>query len=185
MEKEKLKPPITIKDTKIIEIEVEKSQLELLKDSYAVLEEEYSLPKYEEMDKDFSIEKIKEEETDYLIREVRRLMFEKTNGYLRLVETLINPSNAQSFVFIMLKSITNEENKKLKNIYKKLAEKEIDVIELDLEFNLKKEIEFIKNTFFMWQEIKKDMLVLIRKIKKDWNKNSKINEKTKSIDYFG
>lgn len=170
-------------NSEIIEVEVMKTQLELLKESYEVLKKEYSLPEFEEMNKDFSIEKINEEETDNLIREIRRYVSEKINGYLRLTETLLHPNNAQMFVFTMIKSISKADNQKLQNIYKRLAAKEIDLIELDLEFNFKKEIEFINSSFKVWQEVKKDLLKLIVKIKKEWEVASK--NKSKDRDYFG
>jgi len=186
MEKEKIIPTektTRVSESEIVEIEVIKTQLELLKESYAVLEKEYSLPAFTKMNKDFSIEKINEEETEYLIREIRRYVSEKINGYLRLTETLLHPNNAQMFVFTMIKSISKTENQKLQNIYKQLAAKEIDLIELDLEFNLEKEIKFINDSFSMWQEIKKEFLRLILKIKKDWKNGTKNNSKDR--DYFG
>lgn len=170
-------------NSKIVEVEITKTQLELLKESYKVLEKKYSLPSFKEINKDFSIEKINEEETDYLVREVRRYISEKINGYLRLTETLIHPNNAQMFVFTMLKSMSKDDSKKLQDIYKRLAEKEIDVIELDLAYNLKKEVEFIKSAFSMWQGVKHDLLELIAKIKKDWK--SGIKGTSKDRDYFG
>lgn len=182
MEKDKQKSQKSTK-TEIIEVEVMKTPLETLKESYEVLKKEYSLPKFEEINKDFSIEKINEEETDYLIREIRRYISEKINGYLRLTETLIHPTNAQMFVFTMLKSMSKDDSKKLQDIYKRLAEKEIDVIELDLAYNLKKEVEFIKSAFSMWQGVKHDLLELIAKIKKDWKTAN--NKKTRERDYFG
>lgn len=179
MEKEK-----TPKNNKeIIEIEVIKTPLTILKDSYKILKKEHDLPSFEQLNKDFSIEKINEEETECLIREIRKYVSEKINGYLRLTETLIHPNNAQMFVFTMLKSMNKDDTKKLQSIYKKLAGKEIDVIELDLEYDLKKEIEFIKSAFLMWQEIKNDLLKIIQKIKKDW-KNG-IKKVSKDQGYFG
>lgn len=167
----------------IVEIEVQKTTLELLKDAYEVLQKEYNLPEFEELNKDFSIEKINEEETEYLAREIRRYMTEKINGYLRIVETFLHPNNAQMFVFTILKSTSEEHMKKLKSIYSKLAKKEIEILELDLEFNLEKEITFIKDTFQKWQEIKHDLLPIIQQMKADWKTTN--NNGSRDRNYFG
>jgi len=168
--------------TEIIEVEMNKSNLELLKDSYEVLKKEYDLPEFEKMNHDFQIEKIQEEETELLVRELRRFVSEKFSTYLRFIETLLQPSNAQMLVFSMLKTLDSDDTEKLKKNYKKLAEKEIDVIELDLDFNLEKEVVFVKTAFDLWQEVKGELLEIISKVKKGWDKN---NSQGKSQNYFG
>ena len=59
--------------------------------------------------------------------------------------------------------------------------KEIQFIELDLEFDEKKEAKFIKNAYEFWQRIKKDMLKIIDKINKKWDNKFEVNSK----GYFG
>jgi|GEM_PF-282804 len=183
-EKEKeIKVEETIQPSEIIEVEMNKSNLELLKESYEVLRKEYDLPEFENMNKDFSIEKIQEEDTELLIREIRKYVSDKFSTYLRFIETLLQPTNAQMFVFSMLKTFESEDTEKLKKNYKKLAQKEIDIIELDLDFNLEKEIVFIKSAFDLWQEVKTELLEIISTVKKGWSDNSDI--KDKSQNYFG
>lgn len=180
--KEKAKKVDKIGTSEIIEIEADKSNLELLKESYEVLKNEYSLPDFENMNKDFQIEKIQEEETELLIREIRRFVSEKFSTYLRFIETLLQPSNAQMLVFSMLKTLDAEDMEKLKNNYKRLAEKEIDVIELELDFNLEKEITFVKTAYDLWQEVKVELLEVISKVKTGWGNDKTSKEKGNS--YF-
>ena len=59
--------------------------------------------------------------------------------------------------------------------------KEIQFIELDLEFDEKKEAEFIKDSYEFWQGIKKDLLKIIGKIQNKWDNKSEANSK----GYFG
>ena len=159
----------------------EKSKLEKLKENYSVLQKKHNLPKFKELNEDFHIEKIAEVETDYLLREVRKFMADKFSNYIRFIEALLNPVNVPMFVFSITKSIGVKEKEKLSEIYKKLAKMEVRVIEIDIKFSEEKEAEFIKESYKIWQEIKKDMLEFIGVVKKGWN--NKIEKNSKG--YFG
>jgi hypothetical protein len=167
---------------KIIEIDNGISDLENLKGCYAGIKNQYDLPAFDDLNFDFGIEKIQGEETDILIREVRKYISDKFSSYLRLVETLLSPNNAQMFVFMMLKSVTTADKEMLQSIYKKLAKKEIELIELDLKYNIDAEVAFINSAFELWQEVKKDLLELVRKIKGEFGNGGNQNN---SGRYFG
>ena len=158
-----------------------KSDLEKLKENYLKIQEKYSLPSFEELNKDFVIEKSAESETDFLIREIRKFMADKSSNYLRFVDTLLNPSNAPMFVFSFIKMLGNEDKVKLTEIYKKLIEQEIKLIELDLEFVEEKEAKFIRDFYEMWKEIKKELLGILEKANKNTEKKSNNNDR----GYFG
>lgn len=157
------------------------SDLEDLKKNYKKIQSKYNLPDFIELNKDFHIEKIAEIKTDFLIREVRKFMADRFSNYLRFIEALLNPVNAPMFVFSIVKSISNEEKKKLTEIYKKLAQIEVEIIELDIQFVEDKEAEFINKSYEIWQEIKNNLLDILAVIKKNWNNKSEVNEK----GYFG
>lgn len=159
----------------------DKSNLENLKKDYKKIQEQYNLPDFAELNEDFHIEKISEVNTELLLREIRKFMADKFSNYLRFIETILNPVNAPMFVFSFVKSIGLEDKKKLTEIYKKLAKIEIDLIELDISFIEKKEVEFVKESYKIWQEIKKDLLEVIETIKKNWDNKGEVNGK----QYFG
>lgn len=152
-----------------------------LKEDYRDIQEKYKLPSFKEMNEDFSIEKISDSETEILIREVRRYVSDKLANYLRFVETLLNPSNVQMFVYSVIKSLSSEDKEKLKEIYKILSKKELDLIELDLDFSEQKEADFIKSSFESWVEIKKDLLRIVGNAKDNFD----VKQETKTKDYFG
>lgn len=160
---------------------MEKDELKELKKNYRKIQQRYNLPDFIDLNKDFQIEKIAETETDFLIREVRKYLADKFSSYLRFIEAIINPVNAPMFVFSLIKSTTDEEKKELRDIYKKLAKIQIDVIELDIEFDEDKESEFIKKSYKIWQEIKKDIIEILKTIKKNWDNKGETNGK----GYFG
>lgn len=166
----------------VISIETEKSDLEVLKEAYSELRDKYSLPSFEDLNADFQIEKIQDTETEVLIREIRKYVGDKFSSYFRFIETLIQPANAQMFVFMMLKHLDSTDNIKLQSIYKKLSKFELELIELDLVLDLDKEAVFIKDTFVAWQEIKFDLLDIIKKIKSNWGNGNSPSEDRR---YFG
>ena len=159
----------------------DEQKLEKLKKDYEVLKKEYNLPSFEKLNEDFYIEKIADSETEILIREVRKFIGDKMMNYMRFIENLLNPVNVPMFIFSIIKLLDAEEKKSLSEIYKGLMKKEVQFIELDLEFNEKKEAEFVKNAYEFWQGIKKDMLKVIDKINKKWDNKFGTNNK----GYFG
>lgn len=162
-------------------MEREESDLEELKKDYKQLEEKYNLPSFNELNEDFQIEKAGESETDLLIREVRKFIADKFSNYLRLIETFLQPVNSPMFIYSIVKSYSEKEKENLMEIYKKLAKTEVDLIGLDIQFNEEKEAEFIKKSYILWQEIKKELLEIVEVIRKNWDNKSKTNEKS----YFG
>ena len=158
-----------------------KFNLQELKENYKEIQEKYNLPVFEKLNEDFHIEKIAENETELLIREVRRFMADRFFNYLRFIESFLNPVNVPMFVFSVIKIITPKEKDKLTEIYKKLAKIEVDLIELDIQFSEQKEVQFIKESYKMWQGIKKDMLKIIDVIKNNWDNKNETDNK----GYFG
>ena len=159
-----------------------KGDLDKLKKDYEVLRMKYGLPEYSRLVEDFnSVERASDSETDYPIREIRRFVTEKFFNFHRFVEALLNPSNAPMYIFSMIKSLGADEKKKLSDIYKEIAKLEIKVMELDMEFSEKKEADFIKESFKIWQDIKKDFSGILEIIKKNWDVKSEEGRR----DYFG
>lgn len=159
----------------------DKSKLEELKKNYEVLRKKHDLPNFDELNKDFQIEKISETETDFLIREVRKFIGDKIVNYMRFLENLINPINVPVFIYSVVKLLGPEDKKKLSAVYKELMKNEMVFIERDLEFDEKKEAEFIKDSFRLWQDVKKDVLEITDKVKGKWDDKLEINSK----GYFG
>ena len=138
-----------------------------LKKDYLEIQVKHNLPSFQELNQDFQIEKIAEYETDILIREIRKFIAEKLSNYMKFVEMIINPVNAPMSIFSLIKSLSQEDKKKLSEIYEKLVKNEIEIVELDLFFSEEKEAKYIKNANNLWQQIKKDLLEIIETVKKN------------------
>lgn len=157
------------------------SKLEELKESYKKIQKQHNLPDFNKLNLDFSIEKVADTETDFLIREIGKAMAEKFSSYLRLVELMLNPVNSPMFVFSLIKNLGEDEKKKLSEFYKELTKIELNLIELDIDFSEEKQAYFINNSYALWISMKKDFLIIMDKIKENWN-NKKENG---SKGYFG
>lgn len=149
--------------------EEEKSCLEDFKKEYSKLKEQHSLPEFDKLNKDFQIERSADAETDYLIREIRKTVSDKIANYLRFFEAFMNPSAAPLFIHHIIKNLGQEEMSIIKETYKKLSKREIDLIGLDLEFNEDKEAKFINETVIEWDGIKEDLKKVLEHIDKMWN----------------
>jgi hypothetical protein len=159
----------------------EKGDLEKLKKNYEILRAKYNLPEYQKLAEDFNVERASDVETDYPIREIRKSIVDKFFNYLRFVEALLNPINVPMYIFSMMKTLDENDKKKLSNLYKELAKMETKAIELDLNFSERKEAEFIKDSYNLWQGIKKEILAIAEAIKKNWDAKPEEGKR----DYFG
>jgi len=159
----------------------EQSCLDCLKENYLEIQKKYNLAGFNELNEDFNIEKLSDVETDFLIREIRKFITDKFSNYLRFIETILNPVNAQFFVFSVIKTLGKNEKEKLSEVYKKLAKKEVEVIGLDVQFSEEKEAEFVKDSYDLWQSLKGDLLEIVDVIKKNWD----IKLETNGKNYFG
>ncbi|OIO41119.1 hypothetical protein CO154_00410 [Candidatus Pacearchaeota archaeon CG_4_9_14_3_um_filter_31_7] len=148
---------------------------------YEKARKKYKLPDFEYMNREFEIEKICDHETEFLVREIRRIMVEKINYYTRLLEIFINPSAGPIFVMEMIKNIDVKNEKVISDLYKKLTDITIEVVGLDIEYDEKAELTFIKKIISRWDKIKKELMQLYSLIK-EANKDS---EKKDKKSYFG
>lgn len=162
-------------------MEKKEFNLEKLKKEYEAFKNKYNLPEFSELNELFDIEDA-EGETDYILRKIRRAMSEKTSGYLRFVETILNPSNAPIFFFKLVKKLESEDKEFLTKAYDILGNFEIEIIGLELDYSEEKEAEFIKKVYDIFNnEIKGDFLKIIKKLEN--NNNDKRKESNGS--YFG
>ncbi|MEK6741575.1 MAG: hypothetical protein AABX91_02870 [Nanoarchaeota archaeon] len=160
---------------------VEEKKLDRLKVEYEKIQKKHKLPSFKELNEDFWIEELAEDETDLLIRKVRIKVGDHLSRAVRFVEGLLNPTNAPMFVFSIVKMMDSEDKKKLSEMYKELVKSEVRLIKLDFEFNEEKEAQFIRNSYKIWQPIKKELLEIMEKIDLKWDDKAETNNK----GYFG
>ncbi len=153
-----------------------------IRKEYIKFKEKYNLPEFTKLNEYFDIEELGECETEFLLRKIRKIISEKTAGYLRFFETLLNPNNTPIFIFKLIKKINEEDKRQLSEIYETLGRFELETVELDLDYNESKEAEFIKKACdIMNKELSRKLLDIIEKM----NDNNKSGEEKDKVSYFG
>ncbi len=155
--------------------------LDKLKEEYEKFRKKYDLPEFYELNKHFDVEET-DIETDFLLRKIRRTIAERITGYSRFADIILNPSNAPMFFFKLIKKLDNKDKEALGEIYETLGNIEIEILTLDLDYSEKKEAEFIKKSFEIFdKQIKVKFLDIIKKLGNEESNNKKEN----SGSYFG
>lgn len=160
-------------------MEPEPKQFDLEKE-YAKLEKKYNLPDFETLSQDFDMEKVAEKEPIFLAREIRRSMNEKITAYIQLFETLTNPGGSPMFVFKIIKNISEKQKKQIQEFYKILSKMQIEIMKRDTIYSEKGEVDFINNTFKIWQKMKLE----IHSLFKSFETNFENDETAKGRSYF-
>ncbi len=143
--------------------------LAILKKEYERFHKKYKLPEFSELNQEFEIEKLQEKETEFLLREIRRAISDKIAAFLRFFELFLNPQAAPVFILAVIKTLNNKDKIIIEKIYHTLVNFELTSIILDIDYNEKKEAEFIKHIFKKWQGLKielKEFSVIIEKRQK-------------------
>ena len=104
------------------------------KNDYLKLQKKHSLPSFEDMSDGFDIGKIKRDSGNFL-RDIRRVMVEKVAHYLRLMEIIINPSQASPTFLLLLKEITSADKKVLDSVFSSFMEIELSSYKFDFVSN--------------------------------------------------
>ncbi|MCH7851027.1 MAG: hypothetical protein IH845_05280 [Nanoarchaeota archaeon] len=148
---------------------------------YKDLEDKYDLPKFESLAEDFDVEKIFEKESSFILREIRKAMSEKLYSYSSLLENLINPNSIPIFILSAIRNLTTDDKAKIKEIYKKLSSKQIEIMKLDTIYREECEAKFIRETFKLWEKLKPEIYEIIIKLEEKAGEESNSRER----GYFG
>jgi len=155
--------------------------IDALKKQYSVLRKKYKLPEFSKLNEEFEIEKTQERETEFLLREIRRTISDKISSFIRFFELFLNPQPFPIFILSMIKNLTAKEKTMIEKIYKELVTVELTSLSLDIYYKEAREVEFIKDIFKKWQELKpelKEISDILTKIQ-----SREVEKKNRS--YFG
>lgn len=152
-----------------------------LEKEYSVLQKKYSLPGFEELNEDFGVGRMDTERIDLLLKEVKRFLSDKLRSYEGFLEAVLNPSNANLFIFTFVKALSKEDKDKITEIYKRLAGFDLELMSMDLQYSEEREAKFIREFFDFWQETKKELFKISDNVKESWSKEGK----TQTKGYFG
>jgi len=153
-------------------------ELKDLKEEYRKFEKKYGLPGFEKINQDFDIEKI-DKESEIFLKHVRKVMMEKVVNVLGFLEMLLNPMNAPRMYMVYVNSVSDEDRKKIGEIYNKLSELVLISLESEVEYHENNEAEVINKIFSVWNSVKNDLKGILSDMKKP-----SVNVR-KEKNYFG
>ena len=116
------------------------------------------------------------------MRDARKFAIDKISHYVRLIEIMLNPSQASPMFLMLLKEITSKDKKVIEEVFLAFIGLEISSYYLDIESTESTEAELIKQIYSVWVAQKKNLVYLVGILER----NSKFNgvQKVKSKDYF-
>ncbi len=155
-------------------------ELAEFKKKYGVFAKKHKMPSFKELNEDFEIDKI-DKESDCFLRVIRKVMMEKIVNSLNFLELLVNPVNAPGIYHPYIKSMGLEDRKLIEEIHKVLGELSLWSLNLEIEYNEKKEAELISEAFKRWGEVRPKFRVIMQNMRKP----NGLGEVRRDRGYFG
>lgn len=149
---------------------------------YSDMQKKHGLPAFKDMNYDFDIGKIKRDSGN-LLRDIRRMMVEKIVYYIKLVEIMVNPSQASPIMLMLLKEINSEDKKTIDLILDSFVELEIEAHKLDIKSNENEEAKLVNKVYSVWNGKREQVLSLIKMLERNFAKKPQVSNK-KGRDYF-
>ena len=147
---------------------------------YSNLSKKYKLPKFKDIDAEFEISALDNEK--FLIKNILRGISEKLEFYIEFISNLVHPDGTSISSMYEIRFFTEDEKNGMYMLFKKLMKIDRNIVEMVLKNDEKEQSDFLNKFFTDWQDMKKELLDYIGKMKDSWEKQSTIEE---DIGYFG
>ncbi|PIN69227.1 hypothetical protein COV93_06355 [Candidatus Woesearchaeota archaeon CG11_big_fil_rev_8_21_14_0_20_43_8] len=129
--------------------------------------QKYSLPSFKDLDNEFEVGAV-ETPCSSLLSSVRNKMIERVGYFIKVLDDLLyRPDNSYANMH-EVQGFSESERKSLFHLYKKLILLDRTSLELNLLLDEKQDADFIKRLFDVWQDVKPELLELVRKMKHVW-----------------
>jgi hypothetical protein len=150
-----------------------------MKEQYSELKKKHKLPDFSILDYEFEISSIEEEA--FLLRNIRCMIDEKTELSIKLLDEILHPeagfsSFRESGIF------TQDERERILKVYRSLMYFRRLSTELFFEDSDELNAKFINEFMKEWPELKKSLLVFVKRMKESWQKDVSIKE---VVGYLG
>lgn len=151
-----------------------------IENEYSSLSKKYKLPKFNDIDAEFEISALDNER--FLIKNILRNVSERLEFYIEVIGSLVHPDGSSISSMYEIRFFTEDEKNGMYMLFKKLMKIDRNIVEMILKNDEKEQADFLNKFFADWQNMKKELLVYIGKMKDSWEKQSTIE---KDIGYFG
>ena len=147
---------------------------------YDSLSKKYKLPKFKDIDAEFEISSLENEK--FLIKNILRGISEKLEFYIEFISNLVHPDGSSISSMYEIRFFSEDDKNDMYMLFKKLMKTHRNIVEMVLKNDEKEQSDFLNKFFADWQDMKKELLKHIEKMKDSWGKQSTIEE---DIGYFG
>ena len=151
-----------------------------IEQGYNKLRKKYKLPKFNEIDSEFEISNL--ESARFLIKNILRRIEEKLEFYIEVIGNLVHPDVSSLSTMYEVRYFSDDEKNEVYMLFKKLMKANRSIIGLILVSDEKKQTDFLNGFLNEWQDMKKELIDHIGKMKDSWEKESTIEE---DLGYFG
>ena len=128
---------------------------------YEEIKKKHSLPSFQDLNIDFDIGRIRRDSGN-LIRDIRRIMMEKIVYYVRLVEVIVNPSQASPIMLMLLKDINSDDKKVIDSVMDSFVELEIASHKLDVLSGVDEESKLVNHINSTWNKKRGEVMHLVK-----------------------
>ena len=157
-----------------------------LKEEYEKLRKTHKLPSYDLLDSEFELLYIaKLEEIKFPLRFIRRRINDKIAWFCNMLQNIIQPNPGSLISLEESKFFSDEDRKKMIVLLKELMHMERESVLLDIEYDEKKDSEYINYVLGRWTPIKKEISGFSEKLKTGWKEEIKKDKKENKEAYFG
>ena len=147
---------------------------------YNELKKKYKLPEFKQIDSEFELSDM--EPTNFLSRAIMRRIAEKLDFYTTMLEEVLQPDASNFYAMRENRFFDEDEKKQMYDFYSRLMIFSRRSVELSLENNTGEEAEFVNNFYKEWQEMKKELVRYIKKMKDSWQSETDVKE---DVGYLG
>ncbi len=137
--------------------------------AYDATAQKHKVPTYDELADEFDLSSCEGEECP--LRQVRQCISDTLHFWIDLLETIVSPEQARTSALYENHFFTDSERNNVFALYKRLMLVDRMLIEAAVLANPKADAEAIKKAWSEWANLKKDVLVVVRKMKDAWQKD--------------
>ncbi|MBT5022337.1 hypothetical protein HOK51_02770 [Candidatus Woesearchaeota archaeon] len=149
-----------------------------MKDEYNKIQKKFKLPDFDDLNKDFEISSVETE--PFLLRNIRNKLFENIEHVTAILDDLVHPDKFTSLTESAV--LTEQDKEMIITLYKQLMYYSRLALEISVEDSDDLNANFINEFYLFWNESKKILLIITKKMKDCWTNNTV--EKS-DIAYFG
>ena len=136
---------------------------------YDVLASKFKLPAYKDLAQELDFSAV--ESDKFVLCQVRKCMNDRLVIWIDVLEDVLSPDQARSSSLYESHFFNDEERKTAFALFKRLMSHDRVLLEALVVSDEKADADAIRKVWQDWQELKKGVLVIVRKMRDSWQKD--------------